>query len=71
VDGAQAEVFQAWETAGEQDALVPYLDYATPDSYDLLTAQVKALGGGSTSSEEFLDALESEYTSFTSENTGG
>ncbi|MDQ3627671.1 MAG: extracellular solute-binding protein [Actinomycetota bacterium] len=70
VTGAQAEVFEAWETAGEQDALVPYLDYATPDFYDLLTAQVKELGDGA-SSEEFLEALEAEYTSFTSENAGG
>lgn len=70
VSGAQAEVFEAWETASAEDTLVPYLDYATPDFYDLLTAQVKELGDGAPS-EEFLSTLEAEYTGFTSENAGG
>lgn len=70
VEGATADVFEAWQTVGEQDALVPYLDYATPDFYDLLTAEVKELGEGA-SSEEFLETLESEYVGFTSENIGG
>ena len=66
-DGAQgvaAEVLDAWTTAGEEDALVPYLDYATPDFYDLITAQVQKLGAGSVSEDEFLDTLEQEYSSF-------
>ncbi len=64
--GAAADVLDAWTTAGESDALVPYLDYATPDFYDLLTAQVQELGGGSIESETFLSTLEDEYDGFVS-----
>lgn len=65
-EGVAAEVLDAWTTAGEEDALVPYLDYATPDFYDLITAQVQELGAGSVSEDEFLNTLEDEYTSFVS-----
>ncbi len=65
-DGVASDVLAAWTTAGDEDALVPYLDYATPDFYDLITAQVQELGNGSVSEEEFLQTLEDEYTSFVS-----
>ena len=64
--GAAADVLDAWTTAGEQDALVPYLDYATPEFYDLLTAQVQELGNGSVDGQQFLATLEDEYTGFVS-----
>jgi raffinose/stachyose/melibiose transport system substrate-binding protein len=64
-DGPQADVVDAWGAANEQGAIVPYLDYATPDFYDLLTAQVQDLLAGSQSPEDFLSTLEKEYTSFT------
>ena len=66
--GVAAEVLDAWRTAGEEDSLVPYLDYATPDFYDLLTAQVQKLGNDSVDSEEFLATLEAEYSGFVSGN---
>jgi raffinose/stachyose/melibiose transport system substrate-binding protein len=65
-DGVAADVLDAWTTVGEEDSLVPYLDYATPDFYDLITAEVQKLGGGSSSVEQFLDTLEEEYSSFVS-----
>ncbi|MBA2640389.1 MAG: extracellular solute-binding protein [Nocardioidaceae bacterium] len=65
-DGATADVLDAWATAGEQAAIVPYLDYATPDFYDLLTAQVQDLLAGSQPPDDFLATLEEEYTAFTS-----
>jgi raffinose/stachyose/melibiose transport system substrate-binding protein len=43
---------------------LPYLDYATPGSYDLLTAQVQNLMAGQISPEEFLDLLQAEYEGF-------
>jgi raffinose/stachyose/melibiose transport system substrate-binding protein len=64
--GVAADVLDAWTTAGQDNALVPYLDYATPDFSDLLTAQVQKLGNGSVSDDEFLSALEKEYSDFTS-----
>jgi raffinose/stachyose/melibiose transport system substrate-binding protein len=66
VTGAAADVINAWNTAGQQDALVPYLDYATPGFYDLLTAQVQKLGNGSVDDKQFLSTLQDEYSSFVS-----
>jgi raffinose/stachyose/melibiose transport system substrate-binding protein len=67
-DGVAADVLEAWNTAGEEDALVPYLDYATPDFYDLLTSEVQKLGGGSVEPQQFLETLEEEYSGFVSGN---
>jgi raffinose/stachyose/melibiose transport system substrate-binding protein len=64
--GVAADVLDAWTTAGEEDALVPYLDYATPDFSDLLTGQVQKLGNGSVSDDQFLGTLEKEYSGFVS-----
>ena len=65
-EGPEADVLEAWGAANEQGAIVPYLDYATPDFYDLLTAQVTDLLAGSQPPDAFLSTLEEEYTSFTS-----
>ena len=63
---AQADVLDAWAAANDQGAIVPYLDYATPDFYDLLTAADPGPAGRATRDPDaFLDALEKEYTSFT------
>ncbi|NEE04319.1 extracellular solute-binding protein [Phytoactinopolyspora halotolerans] len=62
VEGLQAEVFDAWARAGEEDLLVPYLDYATETFYDTITAAIQDLLAGQQSPQEFLDTLEAEYT---------
>ncbi len=62
VDGLLAEVFTAWAQVGEEDLLVPYLDYATETFYDTITAAIQDLLAGQRSPEEFLEHLESEYT---------
>jgi raffinose/stachyose/melibiose transport system substrate-binding protein len=71
VSGTQSEVFDAWSTAGTEDALVPYLDWGTPDAYDLITAEVQSYMGGDSSADDLLGTLEEDRTSFLSENTGG
>ena len=60
----QEEAFAAWDAVTGSDGLLPYLDYATPNSYDLLTAQVQALMAGETAPSEFLEQLQAEYESF-------
>jgi raffinose/stachyose/melibiose transport system substrate-binding protein len=60
----QGEAFAAWDAVTGSDGLLPYLDYATPNSYDLLTAQVQALMAGETEPSEFLEQLQAEYESF-------
>jgi raffinose/stachyose/melibiose transport system substrate-binding protein len=65
VEGPVAEVFDAWATANESDALVPYLDYATPDFPELLGGEIQQLGAGDVSAGEFVGSLQEEYASFT------
>jgi raffinose/stachyose/melibiose transport system substrate-binding protein len=60
----QGEAFAAWDAVTGSDGLLPYLDYATPNSYDLLTAQVQELMAGETEPSEFLEQLQAEYESF-------
>lgn len=60
----QEEAFAVWDAVSGGDGLLPYLDYATPGSYDLLTAQVQALMAGEIEPSEFLDQLQAEYQSF-------
>jgi len=71
VSGTQAQVFEAWQTAGSEDALVPYLDWGTPDAYDLVSTGVQAYMGGDSSTEELLGTLQEDRTTFLEENTGG
>ncbi|HYJ68803.1 MAG TPA: extracellular solute-binding protein [Nocardioidaceae bacterium] len=71
VSGTQAEVFDAWQTATSEDALVPYLDWGTPDAYDVITTNVQSYMGGDSSADELLGTLEDDYSSFVSENSGG
>jgi len=65
VEGPVTEVFDAWATANESDALVPYLDYATPDFPELLGGEIQRLGAGDVAPGEFVGSLEEEYASFT------
>jgi raffinose/stachyose/melibiose transport system substrate-binding protein len=65
VEGLQAEVFAAWAQAGEEDLLVPYLDYATETFYDTITAAIQDLLAGQRSPQDFLEHLEAEYVAAT------
>ena len=58
VSGTQAQVYDAWATATTDNALVPYLDWGTPEAYDLITVGVQSFMGGDKSTEEFLGTLE-------------
>lgn len=63
--GTQADMFEAWGAALDEDALTPYLDWATPDATEVVPTEVQKFMGGDTSTDEFLGALEDDYTSFT------
>ena len=41
--GLDTEVYNAWTKANKQDAIVPYLDWATPTMYDTITAAIQEL----------------------------
>ena len=61
---AGREIFAAWQTLGEREGLVPYLDYATPTFYDDITAAVQRLLAGRASPEEFAQGLQDDYAGF-------
>jgi raffinose/stachyose/melibiose transport system substrate-binding protein len=71
VSGTQAQVFDAWSTATSEDALVPYLDWGTPNAYDLITVNVQSFMGGDSSADDLLGTLEDDRSEFLAENSGG
>ena len=62
--GLDTDVYRAWTTANARDAIVPYLDWATPTMYDTITAEVQKLLAGRTTPAKFVDAIQSDYKKF-------
>ncbi|MDQ3866595.1 MAG: extracellular solute-binding protein [Actinomycetota bacterium] len=63
-EGIESEVFDAWKRANDEEAIVPYLDWATPTMYDTITAGVQKLMGGQSSPDEFVAAIQADYEKF-------
>jgi raffinose/stachyose/melibiose transport system substrate-binding protein len=64
----QADIFAAWDQLNSQDAIVPYIDYATPTFYDTITASVQELMAKKADPREFVSTVNEDYTSFLSAN---
>jgi raffinose/stachyose/melibiose transport system substrate-binding protein len=62
--GLDTEVYAAWTAANNRDAIVPYLDWATPTMYDTITAEVQKLLARRTTPARFADAIQSDYSKF-------
>ena len=62
--GLDTEVYRAWTTANVRDAIVPYLDWATPTMYDTITASVQKLMAGRSTPRQFVDEVQSDYSKF-------
>jgi raffinose/stachyose/melibiose transport system substrate-binding protein len=62
--GLDTEVANAWTKANRQDAIVPYLDWATPTMYDTITAAIQELMGGKTTPSSFTKTVQSDYSKF-------
>jgi len=62
--GLDTEVYEAWKKANDEDAIVPYLDWATPTMYDTSTAEIQKLMGGQTSPADFVSAIQADYAKF-------
>lgn len=60
-DTLSGDVFGAWNTALEADAVGHYLDWATPDFYDILTARLQELLAGEIDPPSFVAALQEAY----------
>ena len=62
--GLDTEVYNQWLRANAKDAIVPYLDWATPTMYDTSTAAIQELLAGKKTPSQFVDAIQSDYKKF-------
>jgi raffinose/stachyose/melibiose transport system substrate-binding protein len=62
--GLDTEVYLAWKKANRQDAVVPYLDWATPTMYDTITAAIQELMAGKATPASFAQKVQSDYSKF-------
>jgi raffinose/stachyose/melibiose transport system substrate-binding protein len=63
-EGIDTEVYDAWTRANEEDAIVPYLDWATPTMYDTSTAAIQELLAKKTTPDEFAATIQDDYAKF-------
>lgn len=62
--GLDTEVYATWKLANAKDAIVPYLDWATPTMYDTITAEIQKLLGGKSTPAQFVAAVQADYAKF-------
>ncbi|RZQ64010.1 extracellular solute-binding protein [Amycolatopsis suaedae] len=60
VSGLQKDVFDAWQSASTSPGLVPYLDYATPNAYEVVSDSIEQLLSGALDPEAFLGRLQAD-----------
>ena len=63
-EGIDTEVYDAWTRANEEDAIVPYLDWATPTMYDTSTAAIQELLAKKTTPAQFVAKIQEDYGKF-------
>jgi len=59
------DVHEAWRTLTEQEAMIPYLDYATPTFYDEITGAIQRLLAGKLEPQQFTRDVQDGYAKFT------
>ncbi len=62
--GLDTEVYDAFTKAKDEDAIVPYLDWATPTMYDTVTAAVQKLLAKKDTPDSFVGTVQSDYEKF-------
>jgi raffinose/stachyose/melibiose transport system substrate-binding protein len=62
--GLDTEVFATWKAANAKDAIVPYLDWATPTMYNTITASIQKLLAGKSTPAKFVGEVQSDYAKF-------
>lgn len=60
----QSDVYASLHSILSTGGLVPYLDYSTPDFYNVVTAQVQEVTSGHVAPAQAAKALEAEETNF-------
>lgn len=64
--GANKEVYEAFDAVSQKGTLLPYLDYATPSFGDTIGDTLQELIGGKTTPEDAAQTLQDDYEKFTS-----
>ena len=62
--GLDTAVFGQWKIANNRDAIVPYLDWATPTMYNTITASIQKLLAGKSDPGKFVGEVQSDYGKF-------
>jgi len=62
-DTLSGDLYSNWNQALADDAVGHYLDWATPDFYDILTGELQKLLAGEVDAEAFTKALQEAYAS--------
>ncbi|MFI7063916.1 extracellular solute-binding protein [Kribbella sp. NPDC050124] len=62
--GLASDIFSSFGTAVSKEAMVPYLDYATPTMYDTIGAALQDLLAKKATPQQFLTTLETDYSKF-------
>lgn len=64
-DGSlHSDVLAAWAQLEDDEGMAPYLDWTTPDFYEVVTSEIQRLLGGSASPEAFVEALNQSWAEF-------
>lgn len=61
--GLERDVLDAWNQAANSPGLVPYLDYATPNAYEVITGSVEQLMSKQLDVDAFLARLQADLDS--------
>ncbi|MDO5033786.1 MAG: extracellular solute-binding protein [Actinomycetaceae bacterium] len=64
-EGVIADVLTEFTRVSDEGEILPYLDYATPTFDQTLGEALQELMAGAITPEEFIEALEADYTDFT------
>lgn len=60
----QADLLAAWEQLEQDEAMAPYLDWTTPDFYDVVTSEIQQLLADRVTPEEFVDTLNDAWADY-------
>jgi raffinose/stachyose/melibiose transport system substrate-binding protein len=60
-DTLSGDLYGSWNAALDMDGVGHYLDWATPDFYDIITARLQELMAGQIEPQEFVTQLQESY----------
>lgn len=63
------DLYTAWNTANEADAIGHYMDWATPTFSDTIKSELQRLLAGETTPDAFATALQADYANFLASQT--